>query len=137
MPDLDRFLVEQALAYDEALEELRRGRKSGHWIWFIFPQLAGLGRSERSRRFAIASLDEARDYLAHPLLGTRLRTCAGVVAGIRGQTADAILGPTDAMKLRSCMTLFHRADREEPVFRQVLERLYDGVEDPETVRLLG
>jgi len=130
--DLDRFLVEQQHVYDGVLEELRRGTKTGHWIWFIFPQVAGLGQSAMSRRFAIASLDEARAYLAHPVLGARLRACAGIVLATRGKTAEEIFGALDAMKLRSCMTLFHRAAPGEPVFAQVLDRCFGGVADAAT-----
>ena len=127
--DLDRFLAEQARTYDGVLDELRRGQKTGHWIWFIFPQIAGLGRSAMSQRFAMSSLDEARAYLAHPVLGARLRECAGILLGLDGLTAEAIFGSTDAMKLRSCMSLFHRAAPDEPVFAQILERYFDGVPD--------
>jgi uncharacterized protein (DUF1810 family) len=134
--DLDRFLVEQELVYAGVLEELRRGRKTGHWIWYVFPQIAGLGRSETSRRFAITSLEEARAYLAHPVLGGRLRECAGLVLAIGSRTAEEIFGSTDAMKLRSCMTLFHRAAPDEPVFAQVLDRFYGGLADPATDDLL-
>lgn len=138
MPDsLDRFLVEQQHVYDDVLDELRRGRKSGHWIWFIFPQIAGLGHSSMSQRFAIGSLNEAREYLAHPVLGDRLRECAGIVLETRGRTAEQIFGPIDAMKLRSCMTLFHRAAPEETVFAQVLDRYYGGVADEATDARLG
>jgi uncharacterized protein (DUF1810 family) len=130
--DLDRFLVEQRPVYDDVLEELRRGHKTGHWIWFIFPQVAGLGQSAMSRRFALTSLDEARAYLAHPVLGTRLRECAGIVLATSGRTAEEIFGSTDAMKLRSCMTLFHRAAPDEPRFAEVLKRFYGGVADAAT-----
>lgn len=135
--DLNRFLVEQRDVYEDVIEELRHGRKTSHWIWFIFPQVAGLGHSAMSRRFAIASLDEARAYLAHPVLGERLRECAGLILAITGRTAEQILGSTDAMKLRSCMTLFHRAAPEEPHFAQVLDRYYGGVSDEATDALLG
>jgi uncharacterized protein (DUF1810 family) len=135
--DLERFAVEQRHVYAGVLAELRRAHKTGHWIWFIFPQLAGLGRSETSRYFAIASLDEARQYLAHPVLGARLRECTGVVLATKGRTAEEIFGPVDAMKLRSCMTLFRRAAPEEPVFGQVLDRYYGGVPDEATDALLG
>jgi uncharacterized protein (DUF1810 family) len=135
--DLDRFLAEQQHIYDDVLEELRHGRKTSHWIWFIFPQIAGLGRSAVAQYFAIASLDEARAYLAHPVLGERLRECAGLILAITGRTAEQILGSTDAMKLRSCMTLFHRAAPEEPHFAQVLDRYYGGVSDEATDALLG
>ncbi len=135
--DFDRFVDAQRLVYRSVLDELRRGRKSGHWMWFIFPQVAGLGSSEMSRFFAISSLDEARAYLAHPLLGPRLCECAAVVAATRGRTAEQIFGAVDAMKLRSCMTLFHRASADEPVFRHVLERLFDGASDDATDARLG
>jgi uncharacterized protein (DUF1810 family) len=127
--DLGRFLDAQEDGYAGVLEELRAGRKGTHWVWFIFPQIAGLGRSDASRRYAIASLDEARSYLADPVLGPRLRECAGLLLATKGRTAEEILGFTDAMKLRSCMTLFHRAAPDEAVFTQVLERYYDGVPD--------
>src|SRR5450759_2879059 len=130
--DLDRFLVAQEHVYDGVLEELRRGRKTGHWIWFIFPQIAGLGHSAMSERFAIDSLDEARAYLAHPILGFRLRECAGILLATEGRTAEQIFGSVDAMKLRSCMTLFHRAAPDETVFAQVLDRYYAGVADAAT-----
>jgi uncharacterized protein (DUF1810 family) len=135
--DLDRFVVVQEHVYDRVLEELRRGRKTGHWMWFIFPQVAGLGSSPMSRRYEIASLDEARAYLAHRLLGPRLRECAAVVAVTRQATAEDIFGGIDAIKLRSCMTLFHRAAPGEAVFTQVLDRFFLGVADAATDDLLG
>ena len=135
--DLDRFTIEQRLAYDGARDELRRGRKTGHWIWFIFPQLAGLGRSAMSERFAIGSLDEARAYLAHPVLGPHLRECAGLVLAAAPRSPVEVLGSLDAMKVRSSMTLFHRAAPDEPLFRAVLERCYGGVADPRTDALLA
>jgi uncharacterized protein (DUF1810 family) len=134
--DLNRFLAEQQHIYAAVIEELRRGRKTGHWIWYIFPQLAGLGRSQMSRDFAIGSLDEARAYLAHPVLGSRLRECAGALLSIPGRSAEEILGSVDAMKVRSCMTLFHRAAPDESVFTQVLDRFYGGVADATTDDLL-
>ena len=130
--DLDRFVSAQAGVYEGVLDELRQGRKTGHWIWFIFPQVAGLGSSSMSQHYAIGSLDEARAYLAHPVLGARLRECAGIVLGTQGRTASDIFGSLDAMKVRSCMTLFHRAAPDEPVFAQVLERFYGGVADEAT-----
>ncbi|MBX6749552.1 MAG: DUF1810 domain-containing protein [Micromonosporaceae bacterium] len=134
--DLARFVAAQEGVYASALAELRRGRKTGHWMWFIFPQFAGLGFSLMSQRYAIRSLDEARAYLAHPVLGPRLRECAQAVADVSGKTADQILGPIDAMKLRSSMTLFHRADPTEPVFAAVLQKYFDGVPDEATDRRL-
>jgi uncharacterized protein (DUF1810 family) len=138
MPDaLDRFLAGQRDSYDGALAELRAGRKTGHWIWFVFPQLAGLARSELSRYYAITSLDEARAYLAHPVLGARLRESAAALLATTGRSAADILGSIDAMKVRSSMTLFHRAAPDDPVFAEVLARFYGGVPDPSTDALLG
>jgi uncharacterized protein (DUF1810 family) len=134
---LDRFVAAQAHVYPSVLEELRRGRKVGHWMWFIFPQIAGLGRSEMSRQYAIESLGEAREYLAHPVLGPRLRECAGVVLATSGRTAVDIVGSIDAMKLRSSMTLFHRAAPDEHLFKYVVDRYFGGVLDPATDELLG
>ena len=135
--DLERFVEAQRGVYDGVLAELRCGQKTGHWIWFIFPQVAGLGRSELSRYYAISSLDEARAYLAHPVLGPRLRECAGIVLATDGRTAEEILGAVDAMKLRSSMTLFLRAAPDEAVFLLVLERFYGGVPDRATDQRLG
>jgi uncharacterized protein (DUF1810 family) len=135
--DLERFVAAQQHAFDGALAELRRGRKTGHWIWFVFPQVAGLGRSGMSQLYAIATLDEARAYLAHPVLGPRLRECARAVLASTDRTAEHILGETDAMKLRSSMTLFHRAAPDEPLFGEVLDRFYGGVPDERTDALLG
>ena len=129
-------MTAQGGVYPQALAELRRGLKTGHWMWFIFPQIAGLGFSEMSQRFGISSIEEARAYLAHPVLGPRLIECASVVAGTSGRTAEQIFGDIDAIKLRSSMTLFHRAAPEEPVLVQVLERFFDGQPDAATDRLL-
>lgn len=136
--DLARFVDAQdaGATYDRALAELRRGRKASHWMWFVFPQLAGLGRSATAQRYAIASLDEARAYLAHPVLGPRLRECAAIVAGTASDP-ETVFGPVDAMKLRSSMTLFARAAPEEPVFAGVLDRHFGGRADDATDRLLG
>ena len=134
--ELERFVTEQNRDYETVLVELRRGRKTSHWIWFIFPQIAGLGRSAMSQHFAIGSLDEARAYLAHPVLGARLRECVGLLLAVEGRSADVIFGPLDAMKVRSSMTLFDRAAPDDPVFRAVIDRFYDGVEDPVTDALI-
>ena len=131
--DLERFVTEQNRDYETVLGELRRGRKTSHWIWFIFPQIAGLGHSAMSQRFAIGSLDEARAYLAHLVLGPRLRECVQLVLAVEGRTAEEIFGSLDAMKVRSCMTLFHRAAPNEPEFGLVLDRYYGGVEDEATI----
>lgn len=137
--DLGRFVAAQDAGgtYGHATAELRRGRKTSHWIWFVFPQIAGLGWSPTSQRYAISSLDEARAYLAHPVLGPRLIECAGIVSAAQGRTAEQIFGETDAMKLRSSVTLFLRAAPGEPVFAQVLSQYFDGVPDPATDRLIG
>ena len=135
--DLDRFLEAQEGVYDAVLAELRRGRKTGHWMWFVFPQIAGLGRSPAAQQYAIAGIDEARAYVAHPVLGARLRECAAALLTVAGRSAEDILGPIDAMKLRSSMTLFHRAAPDEALFRSVLDRFYDGRPDAATDELLG
>lgn len=137
--DLARFVAAQddGGTYDRAIGELRRGRKTSHWVWFVLPQLAGLGLSATSRRYAISSLAEARAYLAHPVLGQRLLACAGVLAESEGSSADAVVGSVDAQKLRSCMTLFLHADPAEAVFGQVLDAFFDGVPDEATDRLLA
>lgn len=134
--DLARFVTAQEGVYGDALRELRRGLKTGHWMWYVFPQIAGLGFSHMSQRYAISSLDEARAYLAHPLLGPRLRECAGAVLAHGDRTAEQILGEIDAIKLRSSMTLFHRADPDEPVFAAVLAQFFDGEADEATERRL-
>ncbi len=136
--DLERFVVAQdhGGTYAAALAELRRGRKTSHWMWFVFPQIAGLGRSGMAQAYAIAYLEQAQAYLAHPVLGARLRECSRVMADLEGRTAQQIFGGIDALKLRSSMTLFNRAAPEDPVFTSVLERYFDGVPDPETVARL-
>lgn len=135
--DLERFVAAQEGVYDGVARELRAGRKTGHWIWFVFPQVAGLGRSDMSRRYAIESIEEARAYLEHPVLGPRLLECVSAVLETSGLTADQIFGSLDAMKVRSSMTLFHRAAPDEPLFGQVLERFYGGVTDEATEELLA
>jgi uncharacterized protein (DUF1810 family) len=127
---------EEGAAYRHAVDELRAGRKRSHWMWFVFPQLAGLGSSATSRLYAISSLQEASAYLAHPLLGPRLRECARILAELEGADAEQVLGPVDAQKLRSSMTLFARAAPHERVFEAVLERYFGGVRDPLTESLL-
>ena len=131
---LKRFVAAQDAGgtYQQAVAELRRGRKASHWMWFVFPQIAGLGYSATSRMFAISSLDEARAYLAHPVLGPRLVECATIVAQTQDRTAEQIFGGIDAQKLRSCVTLFLRADPGQPVFGQVLAQYFDGRPDPAT-----
>ena len=135
--NLNRFVEAQDLVYRSVIAELRAGVKQSHWMWFVFPQIAGLGFSPASQRYAISSLDEARAYLAHPVLGPRLIECAGIVAATQGRTAEQIFGGIDAMKLRSSVTLFLRAAPGEFVFARVLSEHFDGEPDPATDRLIG
>jgi uncharacterized protein (DUF1810 family) len=132
--DLNRFIVAQDAdgTYERAVAELRRGHKASHWMWFVFPQLSGLGRSATSRHFAISSLAEAKAYLAHPLLGARLVECAQALTEVSGRDATAILGSIDAVKLQSSMTLFGRADPDNPIFGDVLDHFFAGRPDPAT-----
>jgi len=136
--DLQRFVLAQdaGATYQHAVEELRRGQKTSHWMWFVFPQIAGLGLSPTSQRYAISSLDEAREYLGHPVLGPRLVQCAEIVAAVEHRTALQIFGGIDAQKLRSSMTLFMRAAPEQPVFQDVLDRYFNGLPDPATDALI-
>jgi uncharacterized protein (DUF1810 family) len=135
---LTRFVVAQDSGgtYARATAELRAGRKTSHWMWFVFPQIAGLGFSETSRRYAISSLDEARAYLAHEVLGPRLLECSGIVASLTGSTAEQIFGHVDAQKLRSSMTLFLRAAPDQTAFAEVLALYFGAVPDPATDELL-
>jgi uncharacterized protein (DUF1810 family) len=119
-------------SYERALAELRAGRKTSHWIWFVFPQIAGLGRSEMSQKYAISSLAEARAYVRHPLLGARLRECTCALLEHDGVSAEHVLGSVDAMKFRSSMTLFARAAPEQELFGRALEKFFDGVADAAT-----
>ena len=132
--NLARFVAAQNASntYGHAVEELRRGHKTSHWMWFVFPQIAGLGQSHLSRTYAISSLEEAKAYLRHPVLGPRLRECAAIVANSAARTATEIFGGIDTQKLRSSMTLFLRAEPAEPVFQRVLDRYFDGRPDPAT-----
>lgn len=134
--DLDRFVAAQADTYAQALAELRGGHKRTHWMWFVFPQIAGLGRSPTAIFYAIASADEARAYLAHPLLGRRLLECTGAVLAHRGRSAESIFGPVDAMKLRSSMTLFEAVAHDPAPFASVLADFFDAERDPATLSLL-
>jgi uncharacterized protein (DUF1810 family) len=135
--DLERFVAAQDSAgtYRRAVAELRSGRKTSHWMWFVFPQIAGLGRSTIAQAYAISDLAEAQAYLAHPVLGPRLVECAEILASHRGRSAEQIFGGIDAIKLRSSMTLFAHADPDQTIFRQVIDQYCDGP-DPETERRL-
>jgi uncharacterized protein (DUF1810 family) len=130
---LERFLDAQQPVYETVLGELRAGRKRSHWMWFIFPQIAGLGHSAMAARFALSSLDEAVAYLAHPVLGGRLRECTTLVAGVEGRSIAEIFGSPDDMKFRSSMTLFSQAAPQEPIFAACLKKYFGGEPDPLTL----
>ena len=134
---LDRFLDAQRGDYAAALAEVRRGRKTSHWRWYIFPQIAGLGQSSTARYYSIRDLEEAREYYAHPVLGQRLREISGVLLELRGSDPVAVFGGIDSMKLKSSMTLFAVAAPDDPLFLQVLDKYYGGEQDALTLRILG
>lgn len=135
--ELGRFVEAQAGVYARALAELEAGEKRSHWMWFIFPQIAGLGSSPMAQRYAIGSLDEARAYLAHPVLGERLRACTAAVNRVSGRSAHAIFGSPDDMKFRSSMTLFSAAAPDEPLFAEALATYFAAEPDPLTLAKLG
>jgi uncharacterized protein (DUF1810 family) len=135
--DFARFLAAQDPQYTQVLNELRAGRKTSHWMWYIFPQLQGLGSSDTSRYYAIASLAEAKGYLAHPILGARLLECTALVNKIANRSIVEIFGAVDAMKFRSSMTLFHEANAGTAAFRDALDKYFDGTPDELTLTLLG
>jgi len=134
--ELERFVQAQAPVYRQVLAELGAGRKTSHWMWFVFPQLAGLGTSPMARRYAIASLAEARAYLAHAVLGPRLRECSALVLGSPERDIHRIFGSPDDLKFRSCMTLFQRAAPGDPVFGACLDSFFAGAPDARTLDLL-
>ena len=134
---LDRFLDAQRGDYTAALAEVRRGRKTSHWMWYIFPQIAGLGQSSTARYYSIRDLEEAREYYAHPVLGQRLREICGALLDLRGRDPVAVFGGIDSMKLKSSMTLFAVAAPDDPLFQQVLDKYYGGEQDALTLRILG
>lgn len=136
MNDLNRFVDAQAATYAVALAELRRGRKESHWMWFVFPQIAGLGSSPTARFYAIADLAEARAYLDHPLLGARLREAVAAINALPGDDAHAVFGSPDDLKLRSCLTLFRAAAPDEPAFGAALDKYCGGTPDPRTLERL-
>ena len=133
--DLSRFLKAQEHDYEQALSEIRSGRKRSHWMWYIFPQIQGLGFSSTAQYYAIRDLQEAKDYLAHPVLGARLKEISSALLDLEGLSASEIFGSPDDLKLRSSMTLFRMADLDEPIFLEVLEKYYDGEPDFRTVDL--
>ena len=134
--DLERFLDAQASVIERVQSELRAGAKRTHWMWFVFPQIAGLGHSAMAERYAIASLDEAKAYAAHPVLGARLRDCTALVLAVEGKAAHAIFGSPDDLKFRSCLSLFAEAAPEEIVFNIALAKYFSGAKDPRTLALL-
>jgi uncharacterized protein (DUF1810 family) len=134
--DLHRFEAAQEDVYESALAQMRAGRKTGHWMWFVFPQIAGLGLSAMSQRYAINSLAEARAYLGHPVLGPRIAECARVLSEVDGRRAEEIFGVIDAVKLRSSMTLFARASDNDPTYLAVLDQYFGGEPDPQTIARL-
>ncbi len=134
---LNRFLLSQADDYEQALSEIKSGRKLTHWMWYIFPQIDGLGFSSTAKHYAIKSLDEARAYLAHPILGPRLLACAEAAVSVEGRTAREIFGTPDDLKLRSCATLFACISPAGSVFHRLLEKFYQGKRDDKTLQLLG
>ncbi len=135
--NLHRFLDAQEGVYDTVLAELRAGRKSSHWIWFIIPQIAGLGHSSMAQQFAIGSLDEAKAYFQHPILGPRLRECTQLVLNVEGRSAEEIFPYPDNLKFRSCMTLFMTAATDNPLFKNALLKYFDGQPDQLTIQVLA
>jgi len=135
--DLERFVQAQAGAYADATVELEAGKKTGHWMWFIFPQLAALGRSSTARYYGLTDLQHAREYWAHPLLGVRLEACCGLLLDLPSCTARDVFGSPDDLKLRSCMTLFEAAAAQTPIFTRVLDRFYQGERDTLTLAYLN
>lgn len=135
--NLSRFIEAQKGVYSDVLNELRRGRKTGHWIWYIFPQIAGLGLSGMSRRYSISSLDEAKAYAEHPVLGQSLIECVELVLAVEGKSAEQIFGHLDALKFRSCLTLFAAADNDNETYQRALNKYFDGSPDPLTIQALG
>jgi uncharacterized protein (DUF1810 family) len=135
--NLRRFVEAQEPVYEQVRAELQAGSKASHWMWFVFPQLKGLGRSPTAEYFGIASHDEAVAYWTHPLLGPRLRECTDLVLAVEGRTAHQIFGSPDDVKFRSCLTLFERAAPEEPVFARALDKYFEGERDAATLEFLG
>lgn len=135
--NLQRFITAQEEVYDQALEELKRGRKETHWIWFIFPQIEGLGRSEMAQRYSIKSRQEAEEYLKHPVLGPRLVECCNALLYIHGKSICDIMGFPDDLKLASSMTLFAGVSKDDSVFREVIDKYFQRQTDPRTIEILA
>lgn len=137
MNDLSRFVNAQTTTYDQALEEIRSGKKRSHWIWYIFPQLKGLGMSQTSEFYGIEGLEEAKAYLSDPVLGQRLKEITTALAELPEYDPEKVLGYPDNLKVRSCMTLFHAADPDEKLFQLILDKYFDGQKDPKTIEMLN
>lgn len=137
MWDLERFVLAQRVNYEDALREMRCGRKQTHWMWYIFPQLRGLGRSAMSMRYDLDGLEEARAYLAHPVLGPRLLECCEAVLKADSNDPWEVFGSPDDLKFRSCLTLFALADPSVPIFEQLLDKFYGGQKDLRTIQILN
>ena len=137
MIDLQIFVKAQEDIYEQALAELKNGKKVSHWMWFVFPQIAGLGNSVTTRKYAIPNLADAKAYLSHDLLGSRLRECTEAVLAVEGRTAHEILGSPDDMKLKSCMTLFELADGPDSVFSDILMKYFEGQRDERSLTILN
>ena len=135
--DLDRFVRAQSANYASAISEIRSGRKRSHWMWYVFPQIDGLGFSSTTKRYSIKSVEEAEAYLRHPVLGLRLSECFEALLAVEGRSAFEIFGPIDEMKLQSCATLFARVSPSGSVFERILEKYFRGERDGKTLRLLG
>ena len=135
--NLNRFLEAQVTKFNEALSEIKKGKKKSHWMWFIFPQIAGLGFSEYNVFYAIKNIAEATQYLQHPVLGKRLIEISKAVLEISGKTANEIFGKPDDRKLKSCMTLFAQIKNTDPIFQKVLDKYYQGIKDEKTIQLLN
>jgi len=134
--NLNRFLEAQHLDYSQALAEIKNGQKRSHWIWYVFPQIHGLGFSSTSEFYAIKNLNEAKDYLQHPVLGSRLIEVTKAVLAVNGKTANQIMGSPDDLKLKSCMTLFNLLENADPVFQAVLDKYFNGVQDQKTLAIV-
>ena len=135
--NLQRFVDAQATSYEQAKAELRAGHKRSHWMWYIFPQIDGLGSSETARLYAISSLLEAQAYLEHPVLGPRLRECTQLVTHVEGRSIEEIFGYPDHLKFKSCMTLFAKSTQENQLFTDALQKYFDGEFDPQTIARIG
>ncbi|GAA4021231.1 DUF1810 domain-containing protein [Hymenobacter glaciei] len=135
--NLDRFIEAQAGSYQSALSEMKNGRKRSHWMWYIFPQIQGLGLSETARFYAIQDLQEAEEYARHPVLGSRLVAISTALLGVKSNDANAVMGSPDDLKLKSSMTLFAAMPGADPVFQAVLEKFFNGAKDEKTLRIIG